>query len=160
MLSWIGTLARLALGGVFLVAGALKVGDPEASVRAVQAYRLLPTDVAEVVGYVLPAVEIGLGLLLLLGLMTRVAAVVALVLLVAFVIGVSSAWARGLSIDCGCFGGGGEVAPGATRYVEELVRDAGLIIAAVFLILRPQTRFALDRSGDRREVPTPEEVAA
>lgn len=160
MLSWIGTLARLALGGVFLVAGALKVGDPDASVRAVQAYRLLPTDVAEVVGYVLPAVEIGLGLLLLLGLMTRVAAVVALILLVAFVIGVSSAWARGLSIDCGCFGGGGEVAPGATRYVEELVRDAGLIIAAVFLILRPQTRFALDRSGDRREVPTPEGVAA
>jgi uncharacterized membrane protein YphA (DoxX/SURF4 family) len=159
MLSWIGTLARLALGGVFLVAGALKVGDPDASVRAVQAYRLLPTDVAEVVGYVLPAVEIGLGLLLLLGLMTRVAAVAALILLVAFVIGVSSAWARGLSIDCGCFGGGGEVAPGATRYVEELVRDAGLIFAAVFLILRPQTRFALDRS-DRREVPTPEEVAA
>ena len=73
MLSWIGTLARLALGGVFLVAGALKVGDPDASVRAVQAYRLLPTDVAEVVGYVLPAVEIGLGLLLLLGLMTRAA---------------------------------------------------------------------------------------
>jgi uncharacterized membrane protein YphA (DoxX/SURF4 family) len=128
-------------------------------VRAVQAYRLLPTDVAEVVGYVLPAVEIGLGLLLLLGLMTRVAAVAALILLVAFAIGVSSAWARGLSIDCGCFGGGGEVAPGATRYVEELVRDAGLIFAAVFLILRPQTRFALDRS-DRREVPTPEEVAA
>jgi uncharacterized membrane protein YphA (DoxX/SURF4 family) len=159
MLSWIGTLARLALGGVFLVAGALKVGDPDASVRAVQAYRLLPTDVAEVVGYVLPAVEIGLGLLLLLGLMTRVAAVAALILLVAFVIFVSSAWARGLSIDCGCFGGGGEVAPGATRYVEELVRDAGLIFAAVFLILRPQTRFALDRS-DRREVPTPEEVAA
>jgi uncharacterized membrane protein YphA (DoxX/SURF4 family) len=160
MLSWIGTLARLALGGVFLVAGALKVSDPDASVRAVQAYRLLPTDVAEIVGYVLPAVEIGLGLLLLLGLMTRAAAVVALVLLVAFVIGVSSAWARGLSIDCGCFGGGGEVAPGATRYVEELVRDAGLIVAAVFLILRPQTRFALDRSDDRREVPTPEEVAA
>ena len=130
MLSWIGTLARLALGGVFLVAGALKVGDPDASVRAVQAYRLLPTDVAEVVGYVLPAVEIGLGLLLLLGLMTRVAAAAALILLVAFVIGVSSAWARGLSIDCGCFGGGGEVAPGATRYVEELIRDAGLIIAS------------------------------
>ena len=54
MLSWIGTLARLVLGGVFLVAGALKVGDPDASVRAVQAYRLLPTGVAEVVGYTLP----------------------------------------------------------------------------------------------------------
>jgi uncharacterized membrane protein YphA (DoxX/SURF4 family) len=144
VLSWIGTLARLLVGGVFVVAGALKVDDPEASVRAVQAYRLLPTGVAEVVGYTLPAVEIGIG-----------------VLLVAFVIGVSSAWARGLSIDCGCFGGGGAVAPGATRYVEELLRNAGLILAAAYLVLRPQTRLSLDRTpGDTEDVPAPEEVAA
>ena len=143
MLSWIGTLARLVLGGVFVVAGALKVDDPDASVRAVQAYRLLPTGVAEVVGYTLPAVEIGIGLLLLAGLMTRIAAAAALVLLVAFVIGVSSAWARGLSIDCGCFGGGGEVAPGATRYVEELVRDARLQSRVTHGHLRSQLCCAL-----------------
>ena len=162
MLSWIGTLARLVLGGVFVVAGALKVDDPGASVRAVQAYRLLPIEVAEVVGYTLPAVEIGIGLLLLVGLMTRLAALAALVLLVAFVIGVASAWARGLSIDCGCFGGGGEVAPGATRYVEELVRDAGLILAAAYLVVRPQTRLSLDRTtrGDAEHVTTVEEIAA
>lgn len=161
MLSWIGTLARLVLGGVFVVAGAFKVDDPDASVRAVQAYRLLPTGVAEVVGYTLPAVEIGIGLLLLVGLMTRIAAVAALVLLVAFVIGVSSAWARGLSIDCGCFGGGGEVAPGATKYVEELIRDAGLMLAAIYLILRPQTRLSLDRDrGDTQDVASSEQVAA
>jgi uncharacterized membrane protein YphA (DoxX/SURF4 family) len=162
VLSWIGTLARLIVGGVFLAAGALKVGDPEASVRAVHAYRLLPTTVGEVVGYTLPAIEIGIGLLLLVGLMTRAAAIAAVALLVAFVIGVSSAWARGLSIDCGCFGGGGEVAPGATRYVEELVRDAGLILAAGFLVLRPQSRLALDRTPrqNKPDVPAAEEVAA
>jgi uncharacterized membrane protein YphA (DoxX/SURF4 family) len=162
VLSWIGTLARLVLGGVFVVAGALKVDDPDASVRAVQAYRLLPTDMAEIVGYTLPAVEIGIGLLLLVGLMTRIAALAALVLLVAFVIGVSSAWARGLSIDCGCFGGGGEVAPGQTRYLQELIRDAGLILAAGFLVLRPRSRLSLDRTTDRdgRNAPATEEVAA
>ena len=32
-LPWIGTIARLVLGGVFVVAGALKVGDPAGSVR-------------------------------------------------------------------------------------------------------------------------------
>jgi uncharacterized membrane protein YphA (DoxX/SURF4 family) len=162
VLSWIGTLARLVLGGVFVVTGALKVDDPDASVRAVQAYRLLPTAMAEIVGYTLPAVEIGIGLLLLVGLMTRIAALAALVLLVAFVIGVSSAWARGLSIDCGCFGGGGEVAPGQTRYLQELIRDAGLILAAGFLVLRPRSRLSLDRTTDRdgRNAPATEEVAA
>jgi uncharacterized membrane protein YphA (DoxX/SURF4 family) len=162
VLSWIGTLARLIVGSVFLVAGALKVGDPQASVRAVHAYRLLPTAVGEVVGYTLPAIEIGIGLLLLVGLMTRAAAIAALVLLAVFVIGVSSAWTRGLSIDCGCFGGGGEVAPGATRYVEELTRDVTLIVAAAFLIVRPRTRLSLDRRDDRGSSsrPSVEEIAA
>ena len=64
-----------------------------------------------------------------------------------FIIGVASAWARGLSIDCGCFGGGGAVAPGHTRYVQEIVRDLGFIGLAVWLIRFPMSRLALDRSG-------------
>ena len=39
---WFGTLARLVVGGVWLVAGWLKVSDGAASVRAVRAYDLLP----------------------------------------------------------------------------------------------------------------------
>ena len=38
----VGLLARLVLGGVILVAGALKVGHPATSARAVRAYQLLP----------------------------------------------------------------------------------------------------------------------
>ena len=107
----VGLVARLTLGGVMLVAGGLKVTKPEVSARAVQAYQLLPFDLATYLGYGLPIVEIVLGLLLLLGLFTRTAALVSGVMLVAFVIGISSAWARGLSIDCGCFGQGGTIAP-------------------------------------------------
>lgn len=141
---WVGTLARLILGGVFIVAGALKVPDINASVRAVQAYELLPNDIARVVGYGLPFLEIALGLLLVLGLLTRAAAITAGVLLVAFIIGVGSAWARGLSIDCGCFGGGGSVTPDKTRYLQEIGRDVLLLVAAGWLALRPRSRFALD----------------
>ena len=54
------------------------------------------------------------GLCLLCGLVTRVAAVVSAVLQLAFIIGISSAWARGLQIDCGCFGGGGGPTANAT----------------------------------------------
>ena len=35
---WFGLVARLVTGGVWLVAGALKLPDPAASVRAVRAY--------------------------------------------------------------------------------------------------------------------------
>src|SRR5690606_29741037 len=108
---WISTVVRLGLAAVALVAGLAKIGDLPGSVRAVRAYELLPETLAVLVGNALPMVEIVVGLLLLAGLFTRVAAAVFGLLMVAFVIGIISAWTRGLAIDCGCFGGGGQVEP-------------------------------------------------
>jgi hypothetical protein len=62
-----------------------------------------------------------------------------------FVIAISQAWARGLSIDCGCFGGGGKVAPGETKYLSEILRDLGLAALGIYLIRYPKTRFALEK---------------
>ena len=64
---WVSTACRLVLAGVWIVAGASKVGDLAESGRAVAAYRVLPYDVATFVGAVLPLLEIALGLLLLPG---------------------------------------------------------------------------------------------
>lgn len=142
----IGLACRLGLAGVWLYAGATKIGDLDASIRAVKAYQLLPAAVAELIGAALPFVEIGLGLLLLAGLATRVAAGVSTLLLAGFVAGIASAWARGLRIDCGCFGGGGELA--ATEdpaYGWDLARDGLFLAMAVFLLLRPVTRWSIDR---------------
>lgn len=53
----VGLVARLALGGVLVVAGALKVTDPALSARAVQAYQLLPFDAATYIGWGPPVQE-------------------------------------------------------------------------------------------------------
>jgi hypothetical protein len=42
MQRWIGFAVRLIVGGVWLWAGLLKVGDPASSVTAVRANQLLP----------------------------------------------------------------------------------------------------------------------
>ena len=143
---WLSTAARLVVGGVLLVAGALKVTDPQGSVAAVRAYELLPDSVATVVGWGLPFVEIVLGVLLLTGIGVRPAALATAVLLVVLILAVVSAAARGLSIDCGCFGGGGPVPPGETAYAAEIVRDLGLLALTVWLVARPQSRLALERA--------------
>jgi uncharacterized membrane protein YphA (DoxX/SURF4 family) len=148
------TAGRVVLGAVFLVAGALKVPDPAAAVRAVRAYQLLPEPVVAPVAFGLPVLEIAVGLALVLGVFVRTAAIASAVLLFVFLVGVGSAWARGLQIDCGCFGNGGEVAAGDTAYPTEVLRDLALLLLALALALRPSSRLAL---GSRLLGPEPKE---
>jgi uncharacterized membrane protein YphA (DoxX/SURF4 family) len=141
---WVSTVARLVLGAVMLVAGALKIGDPEAAAQAVRAYKLLPSALETPVGWGLPFLEMAIGLLLVVGFGVRAAASAAGVFMVVFIAAVASAWARGLAIDCGCFGGGGQVAPGQTQYLQEILRDVGLLALAGWLYLKPASKFALE----------------
>ena len=142
---WLGTAARVLLAVVWAWAAVSKLGDPAASVRAVRAYQLLPEWLAKAVGYGLPFLELGLAVLLLVGLATRVAAVLSGALLVVFLTGLVSAAARGLQIECGCFGGGGNLAAGqSTAYTGEILRDAGLLLVSAFLVWSYRTRWALD----------------
>ena len=138
------------------MAGAIKVPDGAESVRAVRAYRILPEAIVPTVGHVLPAVEIVIGLALIAGVLTRMVAVVSALLFVAFIIGISSAWARGLQIDCGCFGGGGFDADATSKYPWEIARDVGLLLLSLWLVWRPRTRLALDSLLFRRPSAVPE----
>ena len=157
MREWFGLLARLVVGGVWIVAGAIKLPDPAASVAAVRAYELLPGSVAEAVGYLLPALEVVVGFALIVGLMARGAAAISALLFVAFIIGIASAWARGLQIDCGCFGGGGFDADATDKYPWEIARDVGLLLLSLWLVWRPRTKLALDSYIFRPLTPTSRE---
>ncbi len=142
---WLTLLARLILGGVLIAAGALKVGNIEKSAMAVRAYELLPVWMANLFGYVLPWIEIGIGLLLVLGALVKINGLLGALIMLAFIIAIAQAWARGLSIDCGCFGDGGAVDPEDTKYLSTIIRDIGLLGLGVFLYFYPKGRFALDK---------------
>ena len=154
---WFGLVARLSLGGVLFVAGYLKVGTPDKSQMAVRAYEMLPISVANFLGLILPPVEIVIGALLIVGALTRVMAALGGFTMFVFISAIAQAWARGLNIDCGCFGGGGAVAPGETKYLQEILRDIGLVFLAAYLIRYPLTKFSLDKNQNRKS--SQEEVA-
>ncbi|SCX37708.1 Methylamine utilisation protein MauE [Klenkia marina] len=149
---WLALAARLLLGGVLVVAGALKLPDPAAAARAVRAYQLLPEGLVGPVAFGLPVVEIAVGLALLAGLFVRTAALATAALLVVFLVGIVSAWARGLQIDCGCFGGGGQVDAADTAYPAEVARDTAMLLVALALARWPHSRLAL---ATRLETATP-----
>jgi uncharacterized membrane protein YphA (DoxX/SURF4 family) len=142
---WFGLLSRLILGGVLFAAGWLKLFTPAKSQMAVRAYEVLPISIANFLGIALPWLEVGLGVLLILGIAVRISAIFGGGLMVLFIAAISQAWARGLSIDCGCFGGGGTVEPGQTKYLSEILRDTGLALLALYLVRYPLTRFALEK---------------
>jgi uncharacterized membrane protein YphA (DoxX/SURF4 family) len=152
-LPWIGLVARLVLGGTLIAAGYLKFDELDKSQMAVRAYELLPIPVANFMGIFLPFFEMAVGILLVLGAAVRLSALASALLMFAFMIGISQAWARGLSIDCGCFGGGGQVAPGEADYLTPLLRDTGLTLLAVYLTLMPHTKFSLDKKPESLNQP-------
>ncbi|MGX5692100.1 MauE/DoxX family redox-associated membrane protein [Dermacoccus abyssi] len=143
---WVSLVLRLALAAVFLFAGVPKLTNFPASRRSVRAYKLFSYDVSNLIGTLLPMVEVALGVLLLVGLFTRFSALCAALLLVVFIAGIASAWARGLSIDCGCFSEGGAVSENATKYPLEIARDLVFLVMAGALSLRPRSRFSVDQA--------------
>jgi len=133
---WASFTARVVGAAVFAIAGLAKVGDPAGTVRAVRAYRLLPEALVHPVAYALPAFEIALAALLLLGIAGRIVGVVAVAAVAVFIGAVASAAVRGLRIDCGCFGGGGEVAH--THYLLDIARDSLLLLVLLVIpLVRP-----------------------
>ncbi|KFZ77213.1 DoxX family protein [Amycolatopsis sp. MJM2582] len=139
-----GTLARLGLAAVWLVSGALKISAPGQTYIAVQAFDVLPDGLVRPVAIGMPLVELALGLFLLAGFVTRWVSVLSVLLLAVLIAAIAQSWARGLSIDCGCFGGGGQIAADQTRYPQEIARDLGFALLGVWLIVRPRTWLSVD----------------
>lgn len=141
-LGWAGLVVRLVLAAVWAWASLAKIGDPRTFVRAVRAYDATPEWLSKAIGYGLPMLELTLAVLLLIGLIVRYAAAVSAVLYLVFLAGIVQAAARGIKIECGCFGGGGQSS--STSYTLDILRDLGLLVLAAFLILWPLTKLSVD----------------
>lgn len=134
VLSW---LLRLVVGGVLVVAGALKLRAPAAFATEIANYQLLPA-VAPYLAATLPVAEILVGLAVLGAprAWRRAGALAALASFAAFTVAVASAYLRRINIDCGCFGTGGGPIDALT-----LARNVGLMTSAALLV-------ALERDED------------
>jgi uncharacterized membrane protein YphA (DoxX/SURF4 family) len=143
---WITLGVRVALAAILGLAGYAKFSEAEGLQKvAVSSYRILPQSMVAPVALGLPVVEMALAAMILLGFATRAMAVCVGLLFVVFIAGIISVWARGLSIDCGCFGGGGTVAKGQTHYLREIFRDLGFFVLAAWLMVFPRGKLAFDR---------------
>lgn len=137
-----GLVVRVFLGVIWIWAAWEKLRSPRVFLLAVRAYDATPEWLSKAIAYGLPVLEFSLGVLLILGVVVRLAAIVSGVLLVVFLIGIVQAAARGLKLDCGCFGGGGET--NQTQYTLEILRDVGLLVLAGYLVIWSMTSLSVD----------------
>ena len=129
------SLLRWGVGGVFIYAGALKAIDPAQFARDVDNFRLLPYAASCAVALYLPWLEILAGSALALGVMRRGAVLILGAMLSVFVVALSSAWARGLDITCGCFGQG----QNHSNYPLSLLLDL-ILLAALWYVSRSSVK--------------------
>jgi len=146
---WLSLLARLLLGGVFVALAVLKIVEPVGFLKAVRQFGVVadtdPTLLNAVAAW-LPWIELWCGLLLLLGVGVRGAALAALAMLLVFTPAIAS---RGLELqraggaafcdiafDCGC-------GTGVVNVCSKLAQNVGLIALALVTLLARTRRFAL-----------------
>ena len=135
---------RLAVAGVFLVAGAMKIWDfeharsatPDFAI-AIQQYRLLPSpDLAVLLAVYLPWLEVTAALAAFMRRLALGAAAAMLGMSAMFLAAVGSAWWRGLDIACGCFGKDKTPAD----FPMLMLRDAALLAAVAVLFVHEWRR--------------------
>lgn len=129
MLANLAYALQIAVGLVFLFAGATKARDLRAFGEAIVEYRVLPGRIARRAAVPVVTLEIILGLALVTGWLLWLALPIAIATLLAFAVGVAINVRRGRSVPCGCFGTSGELI--SLRSLARL----GLLIVASFSLL-------------------------
>ena len=140
LMPWLGLAVRLLASGIWLVAGVAKLLDVTTFEQQITAYKMLPDGMVTLAAYGIPLLEIVLGIYLLVGALVRPAAIASCGLMVVFIIAQSQAWARGLSVDCGCFGSLHKETIGA----GSVLRDVALLVPSAILVWRPARKWSVD----------------
>lgn len=137
---------RLFLGGMFVYAAWSKVLEPAGFAMSVRGYKLIPFAFSNLFALGVSWTELVAGIMLILGILPRKAAGALAILLVMFIVAITTTLVRGMVVDCGCFGSEG----GSSTSWLLIVRNVALL-AAAYLIMRYNDGFLCVFPGGRRE---------
>ena len=130
--------SRWLLAGVFLLAAWYKLGDLAAFATSIKYYDMVPLAWIPLFATVLAGSEASVGIALATGRWGRGASVVVTAMLLVFLAALITAYARGLSIDCGCFAA--DLSPERAADVRDhmltrIGQDFGLLAVAINLVV-------------------------
>jgi len=124
---------RVILGIIFIYASVGKLFRAEDFAKAILRYEFLPIYFVNIMAIIMPWVEFFTGTLLILGIFKKATSIIAMGSLVAFIIALSSAFARGLDISCGCFSLEETSSKGDIIY--RIIQDIFMLIGAIIVFM-------------------------
>ena len=139
--AYVTLAARLIVGGLFVFASVHKILDPAAFSVDIRNYLILPAAWSNIAAMVLPWIELGAGIFLILGVETRAASLLTTGMLAIFLGALIYAYAIGLDIDCGCFSSASSSKGRVGLY--HLVRDTALFLSSLFIVVNDRGDFSV-----------------
>ena len=133
--SWLWPVLSIAVGAVFIYAGVLKAWDPVHFTSDIENYRILTYPLAVRLAFYLPWLEILCGLALIAGWLRSGAVAILSGLMLVFIGATIAAKARGINIDCGCFGSASK----GLSFTSHMLIDLAILGALVVLWFRSST---------------------
>jgi uncharacterized membrane protein YphA (DoxX/SURF4 family) len=133
-------LSRLVIGVMLIYASYYKVIEPASFAKSIWFYHMVPGSLINLMALILPWLELICGLGLILGIFYDGAKVWATLMMVMFIIALSSTIVRGIDIDCGCF----KASQGATGSAwNSLIFDLVAMIFVVQLFISKSRRWLI-----------------
>jgi|WetSurMetagenome_2_1015567.scaffolds.fasta_scaffold591727_1 uncharacterized membrane protein YphA (DoxX/SURF4 family) len=127
-------LCRLALAGIFIYSGYVKLQEPLQFAVAIAGYKLVPENLIFPMATYLPWLELVLGFGILVGWKIRYFSMSASVLLLFFIVVLAITVGRGIEANCGCFSLDERISP------RTIARDSLILIPALYLVIEPRIR--------------------
>ncbi|UCH65273.1 MAG: DoxX family membrane protein [Ignavibacterium sp.] len=137
-------LLRVVLGIIFIYAAIEKISDPAGFSNSINNYKLLPLSLVNIAAITLPWIELSSGLLLLFGIYVKENSAIIAVLLIVFFVVIAISLARGLDIDCGCFG----TSNGAKVSLIKLGENIVMIVMGYLLMRFGSELFSLKEKSE------------
>ena len=136
ILHWV---CRLALAGIFIYSGYVKLQEPLQFAVAIAGYKLVPENLIFPLATYLPWLEVALGLGILVGWKIRYFSLGAVALLLFFIVILAITVSRGIEANCGCFSMDERISP------KTIARDSLILIPAFYLAVEHRLRKRLQK---------------
>lgn len=142
---------RVVIGAIFIYASVYKLAEPRSFAVSIAMYEMLPKELINIMAITLPAIELVVGVTLVLGLWTRSSALLINAMLVMFIVAISYVvFVRGQTeFGCGCFSSAAEEAE-SEMATGTLIRDVFYLLGGLYVFLLDDGSLGIDGILRRR----------